>query len=301
MTTSTCPTCGTQLNLWPDERSDGSFESEFFHWLTYLEARGASAHHRRNLKSYAKNHILPTLGKLPPRAISTRVIHNLYLGLLQKCLATKTIKHVLAVVSGLLNHLYRLEGIERVPYVPQIRVVAKEKAWLDQAGQAAILAQVEGEYHLYFRILMETGIRPGECRGLKRKDFNGTRISVSRALDENGKVRPTKTGRIYRFQISDQLEAEIQRRYAAHHPEAFLFNYKRTALQIAWRAACDRAGLRIPMYQAARHSRASQISAECDAYRDARLKEALQHESAETTKRFYALDASRRLEVQKSC
>jgi integrase len=298
----TCPTCGqaSQVNL-SDERSDGSFESEFFHWLIFLKATGTSAHHRRNLKSYAQNHILPTLGNLPPGAITTRVIHNLYLGLLQKGLASKSVKHVLSTVRGLLNHLYRLDGIERIPHFPQIRVVAKEKAWLDQAGQAAILAQCESKYLMYFRILMETGIRPGECRGLKLKDFVGSRISVSRALDENGFVRPTKTGRIYRFQISDQLEAEIQRRYAAHHPEAFLFAHKRTALQNAWRAACDRAGLRIPMYQAARHSRASQINAECDAYRDARLKEALQHESVATTKRFYALDASRRLEVQKSC
>jgi integrase len=240
---------------------------------------------------------LPTLGKLSPSAISTRVVHNLYLALLQKGLATKSVKHVLSVISGLLNHLYRLEGIERVPYIPKVRVTPREKMWLDATGQAAILAQVENKYHLYFRILLETGIRPGECRGLKLKDFDGTRLSVSRALDENGNVRGTKTGKSYRYQISEKLENEIQRRYAAHLPEAFLFTFKRTALFNAWRSACDRAGHRISIYQAARHSRASQVNAECDVYRDERLKEALQHESAATTKRYYALDASRMVKV----
>jgi integrase len=297
LVTCTCPTCG-QRTLFPLEpQSDGTFECEFWKWITYLEASGSSPHHLRNLKSYTKHHLSPALATMDVHRITTRVIHNLYLDLLKKGLASKTVKHVLSVVSGLLNHLYRLETIERVPAFPRVRVVAKEKAWLDPSGQFNILAQIDNKYSLYFRILLETGIRPGECRGLKVKDFNGTTLIVSRALDERGTVRPTKTGRTYRYQISEQLEHALTARYAAHLPEAFLFNLKRTSIHRAWRAACDRAGVRIPMYQAARHSRASQVNAEVEVYRRERLREALQHESATTTMKYYTLDESRRVTV----
>jgi len=294
-----CPTCGTRTLFDFELIDDATVATEIHKWIAFLETIGVSASHIRHLKTRTRLHISPVIGSMYVKGVTTRVVHDLYVTLIAKGLASKTIKHCLGVVSGLLNYLYELEEVERLPKFPKIRVTPRhEKKWLNKIDQRRILNEVAEKYVLFMEILFETGMRPGEARALKMKDIEGPVITVSRALDEGGKVKTTKTGKTYRYPITENLEQRLKAWYSNLLPEAFLFSHlSYSAIHRGWTAACLRAGFDIPMYEASRHSKASQVNAEVEVYRYERLRETLQHESASTTLKHYVLDNAQRVTV----
>ncbi|MBF0487892.1 MAG: tyrosine-type recombinase/integrase [Nitrospirae bacterium] len=171
----------------------------------------------------------------------------------------------------------------------------KLKRWISAETQQSILSHLPQKYQLYVQILFETGMRPGEARALKRRGIVGAVVTVERALDEANNLRTTKTGNTYRFQISEFLASYIEINYRHYMPETFLFTLSRTGIHKAWQKACKEAGVSIPLYQASRHSKASQINEQCEQERLCKLKAALQHESASTTTKYYTLGAKERI------
>ncbi|MEO5361881.1 MAG: tyrosine-type recombinase/integrase [Nitrospirota bacterium] len=263
--------------------------------INHLELTGCSYAHIRKLKSHLRHHIGPFMGDRDVKSISSRDVFDFYTVLLKKGLASKTIKHILGNLRGLLNHLYNLDVISKLPKFPQIKVTSKPKYWINAETQQSIIEHLPHKYQLYIQILFNTGMRPGEALALRIRDIDGSIITVERALDEVNNLRPTKTGNIYQYQISDGLAQYIKINYKNYLPEANIFTLSRTGIHKAWQKACQAVGISIPMYQASRHSKASQINEQCEQERLCRLKEALQHESATTTTKYYTLGQKERL------
>ncbi|MBF0568773.1 MAG: site-specific integrase [Nitrospirae bacterium] len=290
---STCPTCGCQILY--DITAIDPVNKLMECWINHLEDSGLSYSHIRKLKSNLRHHIGPSMGERDVKAISSKDVFNFYSTLLQKGLASKSIKHILGALKSLLNHLRDVEVIQTLPAFPKIKITAKPKHWISRETQQQIINHLSPKYKLYVQLLMDTGMRPGEARALKRRDIDGTVITVERALDERGLIRPTKTGHIYRYQISEAIGRFIEINFRHCLPEAPLFNLSKSGIQNAWSKACTAAGTRIPLYQASRHSKASQINETCERDRLSQLKAALQHEHVSTTTKYYTLGAKERL------
>jgi integrase len=288
-----CPTCGTDLLF--EVSAINPVGKSLEDWINHLEAAGLSYAYISKLKSILKNHIGPYLGDRDVKAINSRLVFDFYSSLLQRGLASKTIKHILDTLRGLLNHLYNLDVLPKLPKFPRIKIIPRVKHWISLDTQNSILVHVEPKYYLFVLLLFETGMRPGEARALKCRDIDDNIITVERAFDERNNIKPTKTGKIYRYQISEALARLFKINYQAHLPEARLFLMSRSAIQQAWASACKTSGTSIPLYQASRHSKASQINADCERDRLSRLKDALQHESAATTIKYYTLGAKERI------
>ncbi|KWT87650.1 tyrosine-type recombinase/integrase [Candidatus Magnetominusculus xianensis] len=288
-----CPTCGTE-QLFEVTAIDPLIKS-FEQWINHLEASGLSYAYVSKLKSIVANHIAPNLRDMDVKAVSSKVVFDFYSTLLQRGLASKTIKHILDTLKGLLNHLFYLDVIHKVPKFPKIKITAQSKRWIGIDTQRMILSQIDPQYQLFYAILFETGMRPGEARALKKRDIDGAVITVERALDEKNNTRPTKTGHIYKYQISNDLASYIHINFSHYMPERMMFSLSRSNIQKIWTRACRTVGVSIPMYQASRHSKASQINEQCEQERLCRLKEALQHESATTTTKYYTLGSKEKL------
>ncbi|MBF0516375.1 MAG: site-specific integrase [Nitrospirae bacterium] len=282
-----CPTCGTEL-LFEVTALDPVCKLMQSR-INHLEVSGCSYEHVRKLKSFLSHHIGPFMGDRDVKAVSSKVVFDFYTALLQRGLASKTIKHILDALKGLFSQLYNLEVITKLPAFPKVKVKPQPKRWIDTETQLSILGNLPDKYKLYVQILFETGMRPGEARALRRRDIAGSVITVERALDEANNLRPTKTGKIYKYQISEALSQYIEINYRNYLPEADMFKLSKTRIQVTWQKACQAVGVTIPLYQATRHSKASQINAQCELDRLCKVKEALQHESAATTTKHYVL------------
>lgn len=288
-----CPTCGSEC-LFEVAALDPICKL-MQSYINHLEATGLSYSHISKLKSNLKRYITPILGDMDVNAVSSKVVYDFYTALLICGLASKTIKNIMGVLKAFLNHLYDMEVIPKLPKFPKIKITPKQKHWISPETQQSILEHIPNNYQLYIQILFETGMRPGEARALKRRDIDGTVITVERALDEVNNLRPTKTGNVYRFQISEALAQYIEINYRNYMPETYLFKLSRSGIHKVWQKACAEVGVSIPLYQASRHSKASQINEQCERERLCRLKEALQHEHAATTTKYYTLGAKEKI------
>ena len=163
----------------------------------------------RNKIEYAR--ILPHLGHIKLRDLKAEDFRNFYAEMRKvkskrsgEPLAEVTIVGLHAVVCGILTSAMEQGYITHNPawraYKPQ--GMAKEKAIADEETVQKILSALEGEsikYEVYFKIIIATGIRRGECCGLKWSDidFTDNAIRIQRnAVKVQGEevfVKPPKT------------------------------------------------------------------------------------------------------------
>ena len=289
-----CPTCGAPVLF--AINTERPLKTMYANWLDDLELEGRSAHYIRNLKAYGLKHLFPFFGNADATGIHAIHVQALYRSLLKKRLASKTVKHVLDALRAFLNSLARVDYIAQVPRFPAVKVKpAKEKAWISSEAQAAALSRIAEKHKLIFRVLFESGIRPSEGAALKRKDLRDGGVTIVRALDERGHAKETKTGSAEHKTVSAELYGALQEHGKKLFPEAWLFtkasgaHHTGKSLYAIWKQASLKAGLNISLYQATRHSRASQARADIEERGRKELAQVLGHTSARTTLKHYAL------------
>ena len=294
-----CQTCGSHL-LFPVEH-DKDFDLKILldSWLAGLELEGRSFAHCRKLRQISRDYILPHFKTTDIRTLRAFHVRGYYHGLLRKKLSSKTVKHCLDALRNFLNRQRELENIESVPLFPKVLVKpVKQKAWLDEETQGRVLSFIPAVHRLIFRVLFETGVRPSEVCALRKRDLRDGSILIERAFDERGFVKSTKTGRSDERPLSACLYAELQDHARLSFPNVWLFTYLKLAphsrhtLYKLWARASARAGLRVSLYNAVRHSKASQARRSLDAEMKERLRGVLGHTTAGTTLKHYALPAT---------
>ena len=295
-----CPTCGALL-LFAVEH-DRSVEAELLKWLEYVELQGLATSYTRKIAQRVRDYIQPYFRGVDVRNIRTFHVEEFYVHLLKaRKLAPKTVKHVLDTLRAFLNRLHRIDLIERVPVFPRVKAKeAVEKVWIGPDVQDEVIELIAERHRLLYRVLCETGIRPGEVCALKRKDLRPDGLWIERAVDEQGFEKPTKTGKCYLRPLSPELLADLQEHNGLKFPEVRMFidhgePYTQKKLYFIWRRAASKIGVKISLYNASRHSLVSQKRKELEAGMHEALRAELAHTSARTTLKHYALPGSKEI------
>jgi integrase len=297
-----CPTCGTNILFNIHIHSDYNIKTLLQKYIESLELKGKAYSYVRHLKSHTRLHILPFFAGIDVREIRSFHIEEFNISLFKKRLSNKTVKHILDAMKGFMNYQYRLERIEKMPLFPRIEhKPVRPKNWLDNDSQARVLSFIPPEHRLFFEVLIETGIRPGEGRALKKKDIEEEGLYISSALDERGVLKTTKTGKEYFRSLSGDVLLRLQSHTRLNFPDSYIFTHRgqpyNKHVDRIWKAACTQAGISIPLYQGTRHSKASQRRAELEQGMREELKKVLGHTSATTTLKHYALPTERKVSL----
>jgi integrase len=298
--THKCPTCGGPL-LFPVEAL-GTVGELYGQWLNDIEAEGRSRFYITQLKQRFKDYIIPAVGHIRPEDIKTKDLITLKRELL-KTRSTKTTRHILDALKRFLNHLAETGELDHIPKFPRVLVrPAREKFWLDDITQRRILAVAYPDEKLIFRTIIETGERVSEVCAHQAGDLVDGRIRVCRAFDDYGALKTTKTGTDDLRPLSPGLWSAIEGvSCRVNNPASFLFTvggkpFSRRKLRYRWLRACQRAGVTaIPLSQASRHSKASQVREAASERMREEVRSALGHTSAKTTLKHYALPAGRKI------
>jgi len=171
-------------------------------------------------------HLKPKLGTLPLNEISREQVKELTAELMGKGLSRNSIRNVVATLRLVLNQAIEDGLIVANPATKLAKFFKQAKTarkidFLTAAEVPTFLEQArirdrkkrqgDPEYHLLFLCAVHTGMRAGELAGLQWPDidWNGKFIVVCRSAKE-GKISPTKTDKIRRIDMSDDLAEELR-------------------------------------------------------------------------------------------
>ena len=133
---------------------------------------------------HVERHISPVLGTMPLRELGLMDLQLFYAGLRGQGLSPASVLRVHATLSSALNAAVRRGLIEAAPtaWVELAPAQAAERlVWsFDQAQ--VFLAGIRGdEWEPLFRLLLLTGLRRGEVLGLRGRDVDPDRRTITRA------------------------------------------------------------------------------------------------------------------------
>jgi len=300
-----CPTCGSPI-LFSVSPGKHDFKTALQRWIEDIELEDASYAYLRQLRGYSKNHFLPFFKSSDVRSISGVQIKEFRRVLLKKGLSDKTLKNVLGAFQTFLFWMCEEELIGAVPRFPRrkkkvIRPV-REKKWIDQETQFKVLNMVAHEpTRLCIAVMIETGIRPCEAAAVHKDDLREGGINICRALDERRVEKPEKNGKVFFRPLSAELYKNLCELSRSRPGAALLFLNKRGSrfsknhLWRFWEKACAALGIKISIYQATRHSKASQKRAVLEERMLEELRRELEHSTAKTTLKHYALGKEKKI------
>jgi YD repeat-containing protein len=215
--------------------------------------------------------VLPLLGAVKVRQLSTDHVLTLLTQLQVRGLSRNAIrlaKDALSMVCGLAV----LRGLVKVNPCLKMGVYAKlggtaakepnPLSAVQLAAFAAVMAKRRSPtFRMLFRLMADTGLRPGEARGLKVADIDWltATLHIERALRKDGRVKTTKTKRTRDVEMSGHLLGAL-RSYVAERTKQSLAKgwgepewlfvtdqnvpVDQRIMRRSFKAACKRAGLR---------------------------------------------------------
>lgn len=162
-------------------------------------------------KSVLRAHLRPMWGDVRMREITTEALQT-WIAAKRTTLAPKTIRNVIRTLSAMWTTAQAWSYVQHDPFrglvlpaVPQGRVYYFS---VEEAQQ--IIDRAPAKWKLFFRILAETGIRPGELAGLRRASCQPRSITITQSVWAR-KVQTVKSRDSARtFTISAGLGQAIQ-------------------------------------------------------------------------------------------
>jgi integrase len=160
--------------------------------------------------------------------------------------------------------------------------------------QLHIISFIPEHHRPIYEFLAYHPVRPGEARALKIVDCNlkDFTVHICRAWSLN-QLRSRKNKKPYYLPLNHAFVEKYKNIFKDKLPEGFLFintsirPYTDSRLRKIWYRACRKAGIKISLYNATRHSIASQavekgVPLEL-------IQQALDHSSIKTTKRYASI------------
>jgi integrase len=193
---------------------------------TYLRGGVRESTAQRYRQSFVI-HILPALGDKGLDEITREDMKLFVAGLVDKKLARCTIHCITACLCAVLNHAVEDRVILQNPagrlgrFYKQAHTVHENIEPLTEKEVPFFLGAVkrrderrrarDPECYPVFLCAIHTGMRAGELAGLQWGDidWNGRFLVVRRTITQGGRVHPTKTNKIRRIDLSDELLAEL--------------------------------------------------------------------------------------------
>ena len=191
-------------------------------------------------------------------------------------------------LKAMVRWAYSNEEIKHVPPFPKMSMgESPEIEYLTIEQQDKVLAEIPAQDTPVFRFAMEYGLRVGEVRAIKRDAIKGEKIYIKRAFSDNDLKESTKTGEIRSYDLTPKAKEIIE---GQKHFGEYIFirtdgkPYTDKNLNRIWHEAEEKAGIKIKLYNAIRHSLGCQL---LDEGHDLSLvQEVLGHKSASMTRRY---------------
>jgi integrase len=191
-----------------------------------------------------KRYLPPELRYKRLTALTASDVQRWVTSLSERGLSPQTVRSAHSALRTCLNKARRLGKVGgnvcELVDLPKRQHREMQTLTAEQAERFLNGAEKSGSpFYPFFVIMLHTGARPGELAGLKWTDWDGTRLTVQRALkyEEAGRPRvlgPTKTGRAKVIPLGTRAIAALQlqrRRQVAHrlalgaeyHDDDFIF------------------------------------------------------------------------------
>jgi len=235
-------------------------------WLPTYPAAAGNRPSTIKARKWALKHIRPDLGPLALDAIGAEAVERFAATLHGKGLAPKSVKEILGALRRVLVSALEWELIDRVPRFPRVRVPQQDFDWLTPEESRRLVDAAEDEQgRALLLCALHTGARAGELTALEWGDIDRSRreLVIRRNKPANQrKAGPTKSGRIRRIPLTDELRNTLSRLRHLRSPLVFCrpdgkfisAQYRAKVLN----SACKAARLRKVRFHDLRHTFASQ-------------------------------------------
>lgn len=232
-----------------------------------VEKGNLAPSYTRSLRNYKDRYYLPFFKSMDVREVRTYTIEQFY-EQLPDGLSLKYVKNILDALRNFFFALKRLDYIKDLPSFPQVTVDRKTPRWINRAAQLKIIEHIPEEDRAIFVFLAFQGVRPGEAQALQVKDVdivNEVVTPVRTVCDR--KFRERLKGKVAKPRAINPLIVDMLRaQCTGKHPDAYVFinpltvrPYAYNRLNDLWRKASTKARYAITLYEATRHSLASNL------------------------------------------
>lgn len=253
------------------------FETRIDYWYDSkekeVEKGNLAPSYTKCLRVYIKNYYKPFFMGKDVRDIRTHDIAEFYSGL-PSGKELKYLKNIINALENFINTLEHHEYISKKPKFPVITVNKTTPEAIDLESQLRVLQTIPVEDVPIFQFLMFQGIRPGEARALKVKDFifkdGNETITVARTFSERILRERVKGKKVAPRKLNPMLVPMLKGLCRGKLPEAFVFINPRTgrfysenATRRIWKKVRVCLSLNATLYQATRHSFATIMHNDC--------------------------------------
>lgn len=178
-------------------------------------------HQKRSSQSTARSHIrvhlLPTFGPMCLADIRMEAIQR-FVNTSKK--SPKTIRNVVVTLMSMWNTAQAWEYVQHNPFprgasgrlllkLPAPRPAETYHFTVEEA--LAIIDKAQGPWKTFFRVLAETGMRPGELAGLRRDSIRDRALTISQSVWGQRVQTPKSRAGIRTFAISGSLAENLSR------------------------------------------------------------------------------------------
>ena len=162
------------------------------HWLVTAAAprlRAATLEGYTNLLTW---YVRPVLGGLRLHQVTPIAIQSTYSGMLERGLSARTVRYTHAVLRNALQQAvkWRMLNTNPADAVDLPKQDTNESKALSEEQATRFLAATDGTpFHVFFSLLLGTGLRPGEALALRWSDLDlgNNRLHVVRGVRKVGK------------------------------------------------------------------------------------------------------------------
>lgn len=167
-------------------------------------------------RSHINVHLLPAFGELNMADIRMEMIQQF---VTESDKSPKMVKNVIVTLMSMWSTAQAWQYVQHNPFprgasgrlLLKLPAAAPGETYHFTVEEAlAIIDKAEGRWKTFFRILAETGMRPGECAGLRVCDVGTKTLTVSQSVWGQRIQTPKSKNAIRTFAISSALAEEIK-------------------------------------------------------------------------------------------
>lgn len=259
-------------------------------WIAHKEKANLAPSHLRELRRYVKTYFIPAFGLKVLKELNTGDIEDFHDGL-PPHLSPKSRKNIMIALRNFCGWLLHREVIAKLPVFPKITVPEPSINWIDYPTQCAILEKVKECHRPIIWFLFHHPVRIAEARALLVEDIN-TVTMMAHVRHSFSLNQPSfrKNKKPYFLPLHKDFDAAWLKDKL---PGAYVFtneigrHYNDKSLDKIWKRACKKANQSISLYNASRHSIASQaVNAGVELSKVSKL---LGHSSLSMTERYAKL------------
>jgi integrase len=276
------------------------FENYVDAWITRREQdcrqQEISKAYLKEIKAYSRLYFIPFFQGTSIKDIRKSHLED-FLRQLPQRLSSKTRYNIMGVLHKILKDAREREEIAKMPLFPKVKKREARTRFIGREEQASILQYINGVYKTFFTFLMGTGCRTGEGRALRWEnvDFKNNTVTIAASFDLDTYKPYTKTGSVRYLPISQEVKRALMSLPRSIDGWVFINSKGRylsnRRIRAVWKEATQKAGVEITIYEATRHSFASQ--AICEGAPERMIGEFLGHKHAATTRRYAKVRAER--------